>query len=84
MRKSGSTGIMKFVPVAQRKRRDRQRHYSSKLPHSGAGSLVEVRYLYAYPGGSLYQPVYLGERNDVDTADSVKSFKFKQGEDDES
>jgi len=47
------------------------------------GSLVEVRYLYAYVGGSLYQPVYLGERNDVDTADSAKSLKFKQGEDDE-
>lgn len=49
-----------------------------------AGSLVEVRYLHAYLGGSLYQPVYLGERNDVDGADSVKSLKFKQGEDDES
>jgi bifunctional non-homologous end joining protein LigD len=49
-----------------------------------AGSLVEVRYLYAYVGGSLFQPVYLGERNDVDGADSVKSLKFKQGEDDES
>jgi bifunctional non-homologous end joining protein LigD len=48
------------------------------------GSLVEVRYLYAYVGGSLFQPVYLGERNDVDGADSVKSLKFKQGEDDES
>ena len=48
------------------------------------GSLVEVRYLYAYVGGSLFQPVYLGERNDVDVADSVKSLKFKQGEDDES
>jgi bifunctional non-homologous end joining protein LigD len=47
------------------------------------GSLVEVRYLYAYVDGSLYQPVYLGERNDVDAADSAKSLKFKQGEDDE-
>jgi len=27
--------------------------------------IVEVRYLYAYPGGSLYQPVYLGKRDDV-------------------
>jgi bifunctional non-homologous end joining protein LigD len=48
-----------------------------------AGALVEVRYLYAYVDGSLYQPVYLGERNDVATADSAKSLKFKQGEDDE-
>lgn len=52
-------------------------------PIPPANSLVEVRYLYAYPGGSLYQPVYLGQRNDLDSADSVKSLKFKQGEDDE-
>jgi bifunctional non-homologous end joining protein LigD len=53
-----------------------------RIPETG--SLVNVRYLYAYVGGSLFQPVYLGERNDVDVADSVKSLKFKQGEDDES
>jgi bifunctional non-homologous end joining protein LigD len=47
------------------------------------GSLVEVRYLYAYVNGSLYQPVYLGERNDVAAADFASSLKFKQGEDDE-
>jgi bifunctional non-homologous end joining protein LigD len=29
------------------------------------GSVVEVRYLYAYRGGSIYQPCYLGERNDI-------------------
>jgi bifunctional non-homologous end joining protein LigD len=29
------------------------------------GDIVDVRYLYAYPGGSLYQPVYLGKRDDV-------------------
>ena len=29
-----------------------------------AGAIVEVRYLYAYPGGSLFQPVYAGERTD--------------------
>jgi bifunctional non-homologous end joining protein LigD len=28
------------------------------------GDIVEIRYLYAYPGGSLYQPVYLGKRDD--------------------
>jgi hypothetical protein len=49
-----------------------------------AGSLVDVRYLYARLGGSLYQPVYLGPRTDVDVADSAKSLKFKQGEDEES
>ncbi len=56
----------------------------ANFPIPAAGTLVEVRYLYAYVDGSLYQPVYLGERNDVDIADSVKSLKFKQGEDDES
>jgi bifunctional non-homologous end joining protein LigD len=45
------------------------------------GSLAEVRYLYAFVNGSLYQPVYLGERHDLGMPDSVKSLKFKQGED---
>ncbi len=29
-------------------------------------SVIEVRYLYAYEGGSLYQPTYKGVRDDVD------------------
>jgi bifunctional non-homologous end joining protein LigD len=29
------------------------------------GQTVEVRYLYAFPNGSIFQPVYLGERTDV-------------------
>jgi bifunctional non-homologous end joining protein LigD len=29
------------------------------------GTVVEVHYLYAYPAGSLYQPVYLGVREDL-------------------
>lgn len=29
------------------------------------GALVDVQYLYAYQGGSLFQPVYLRERDDV-------------------
>lgn len=41
-----------------------------------AGDIVEVRYLYAYRGGSLYQPTYLGVRDDVDP-DHVDSLKFK-------
>ena len=28
-------------------------------------AVIEVRYLYAYPGGSLYQPTYLGVRDDL-------------------
>lgn len=41
------------------------------------GAYVEIRYLYAYRNGSLYQPVYLGERNDKNTADNYDSLKFK-------
>lgn len=41
------------------------------------GDLVEVRYLYAYPGGSLYQPVYLGPRTDLDAADELDTLKLK-------
>jgi bifunctional non-homologous end joining protein LigD len=53
----------------------------------GVGALIEVQYLYAYPnGGSLYQPVYLGVRDDTDL-NLYGSLKFKQGttveEDDE-
>ncbi len=40
------------------------------------GTTVEVRYLYAYRDGALYQPVYLGERDDVD-CDDVSSLKYK-------
>ena len=48
------------------------------------GELVEIRYLYAYKGGSLYQPVYLGVRDDLDNADTTESLKFKpEGMEDE-
>lgn len=35
--------------------------------------LIEVEYLYAYRGGSLYQPVYLGPRDDLDAEAAVLS-----------
>lgn len=42
------------------------------------GYIVEVQYLYAYRGGSLYQPVYLGERSDQDAFDAKMSqLKYK-------
>lgn len=43
------------------------------------GAKVEVRYLYAYPiPGSLYQPVYLGQRTDVTDAEcTTTQLKFK-------
>jgi bifunctional non-homologous end joining protein LigD len=56
-----------------------------RVPIPRAGSVVETKYLYAYPGGSLYQPVFLGVRDDVDpTACTVSQLKFKaSSEDDE-
>ena len=43
-----------------------------------AGDIVEVVYLYAYPGGSLYQPVYRGKRIDLDrSACRMGQLKYK-------
>ncbi len=36
-----------------------------------AGALVEIRYLYAYKGGSLYQATFLNERDDLSPGDCV-------------
>ncbi|MGD0092256.1 MAG: WGR domain-containing protein [Planctomycetota bacterium] len=48
-----------------------------------AGSIIEVRYLYAHLGGSLYQPVYLGPRDDVDaSACTIGQLKYKSGVED--
>mgnify|MGYP003337102598 CR=1 FL=1 len=48
------------------------------------GAVVEVRYLYAVPDGSLYQPVYLGERSDVEPHECVVSqLKFKRDDTEE-
>lgn len=41
------------------------------------GRLVEIRYLYAFRNGSLYQPVYKGERTDKTSPDEYKTLKFK-------
>ena len=44
----------------------------------GINGVVEVRYLYAYRGGSIYQPVYLGSRDDVAPHECVVSqLKYK-------
>jgi len=49
-----------------------------------AGGVVEVRYLYAYLGGSLFQPVCLGPRDDVDpSACTIGQLKYKAGGEDE-
>jgi bifunctional non-homologous end joining protein LigD len=53
-------------------------------PVPNVGAVVEVRYLYAFPDGSLFQPVYLGERSDVDVTEcGVSQLKFKAAEEDE-
>lgn len=46
------------------------------------GQVVEVRYLHAFPAsGIVYQPVYLGERSDVEATDClVAQLKFKAAE----
>ena len=50
-------------------------------PVPAPGAVVEVRYLYAYPGGSLYQPVYLGVRDDVTPAEcGARQLKYKRDE----
>ena len=49
------------------------------------GEIVEVEYLYAYLGGSLYQPVYRGKRRDLDiSACTTRQLKYKpEGRDDD-
>lgn len=55
-----------------------------KLPIPPTGSIIEVRYLYAYKGGCLFQPVYLGVRDDVTIdACTLSQLKYKAGESDE-
>lgn len=45
------------------------------------GAIVEVKYLYAYVGGSLFQPQYKGERSDQGLdACVVEQLKFKPEE----
>lgn len=43
-----------------------------------AGAVVEIRYLYAMPSHALYQPVYLGERDDISPEEcQLKQLKYK-------
>jgi bifunctional non-homologous end joining protein LigD len=48
------------------------------IPH--VGDVAEVRYLYAMPGsGSLFQPVYLGARDDTTAAECTRDqLKFRK------
>ena len=51
-----------------------------RQPIPGKGAIVDICYLYAFPGegGSLYQPVYQGQRDDIGAdACTVGQLKFK-------
>jgi bifunctional non-homologous end joining protein LigD len=42
------------------------------------GAIVECRYLYAFTGGSIFQPVYLGQRDDIPAEEcTLNQLKFK-------
>lgn len=47
------------------------------------GKFIDVKYLYAYPNGCLYQPIYRGERDDKDVADDIQTLKYKSEDSDE-
>lgn len=49
------------------------------------GATVEIKYLYAFPnGGSLFQPTYLGVRDDVAASEcTLSQLKFKTPDDEE-
>ena len=55
-------------------------------PIPAQGSVVEVRYLYAYrESNALYQPVYVGPRTDIAPEECVQAqLKYKATEEDES
>ena len=53
-----------------------------KMPSKGA--LVEIRYLYAYREGCLFQPVFLGIRDDIEAKDcTVAQLKYRPEESDD-
>ena len=46
-----------------------------------AGQLVDIKYLYAYRGGSIYQPQYKGVRTDLEnTAATTEQLIYKKGQ----
>jgi len=48
-------------------------------PVPGKGDVVEVRYLYAFKGGSLAQPVYLGTRSDIGASEcTTDQLKYRK------
>ena len=48
------------------------------------GAVLEVSYLYAYPGGSLFQPVFIDVRDDISSTDcTAQQLKFRAENTDE-
>ena len=55
---------------------------NQEIPKRGA--ILEVKYLYLYPGGSLFQPVLLQERDDLHEDDcKYEKLKIKQSQEEE-
>lgn len=54
-------------------------------PMPSIGDVVEIRYLYAFKeSGALYQPVYLGRRDDISLREcTTNQLKFKQEDEDD-
>ena len=51
----------------------------ANYPKPVKGDWVEIRYLYAFPGGSLYQPQYQGVRTDITEEDfNNQKLKYKK------
>ena len=58
--------------------------YCSCSRNPPLGSVVEIKYLYAYRGGCLYQPAFKEIRDDVDVSECTTSqLKYKSEESDE-
>ena len=87
--KSKSTGTVKSsITLGVFADQKGKKNQAGKMVHVGnctvpagwelppVNSLVEIRYLYYYKGGCLYQPVYLNPRDDVG-ADCVANLKCK-------
>jgi bifunctional non-homologous end joining protein LigD len=76
--KAGTAEVTNLIPVG---------NVTIPLNHAipAKGDIVEVEYLYAYKGGSLYQPVYHGKRTDLDiSACTTAQLKYKpEGREDE-
>jgi bifunctional non-homologous end joining protein LigD len=47
------------------------------------GQMIEVRYLYAYKNGAVFQPTYLGVRNDLDPSEASTNQIVYKNEGDE-